>query len=142
MIIGPRFRLHRFPIKDASKQKTRIQTDTKRWGIYRRRPFLNTYNEIVPLNRRRITPGSIYIGSFMYTRQSVKRIPPPPVDRPSCHRSTISFLLTSDFLRLIGRLIYIIERRWYSLTSDSWSFYLAKKFDFFLPAHTYDASLN
>jgi len=22
--------------------------------------FLNTYNEIVPLNRRRITPGSIY----------------------------------------------------------------------------------
>jgi len=60
MIVVPRFRLHRFPIKDASKQKTRIQTDTKRWGIYRRRPFLNTYNEIVPSNRRRITLGSIY----------------------------------------------------------------------------------
>jgi len=60
MIIGPRFWLHRLPIKEASKQKTRIQTDTERWGIYRRRPFLNTYNEIVPLNRRRITPGSIY----------------------------------------------------------------------------------
>jgi len=40
MIIGPRFRLHRFPIKDQMKQKTRIQTDTERWGIYTVSRFL------------------------------------------------------------------------------------------------------
>lgn len=101
IIIGPCFRLHRFPIKDESKQKTRIQTDTERWGIYRQ-PFLNTYNKIVPSNRRRITSGSIYwvfhVHKTIREKDTTGGRTLPPM--------TISFLLTSDFLRLIGRLIY------------------------------------
>jgi len=141
MIIGPSFRLHRFPIKDPMKQKTRIQTDTERLGIYRRQ-FLNTYNEIVPLNRRRITPRSIYWVFHVHKTIREKDTTTTTTGGPTLlPPSTISFLLTSDFLRLIGWLIY----NWTPVVLfDFWQleFYLAKKFDVFLCPHTHDASLN